>query len=446
MARGDSRPYRGRGGGWGGGGSSYDDEGRGTSKSVWERFQRQYTESGFSFDWAMHIDNRFCYDLIRDTTSRFNLYDGPTYWNRRDSRGSEWVLARMKENDSRVSRIVIKHNGLEKWLKVYDHILEGYELWEAEQEERRRVSRLKYEKERAEEAIIATRIAKQIREEEHDQISQAVELTAGALQTDMYQIMLHRDAYGLRDGDWIDDVAGAYMGVGGFAEEQHHYQSGNIKVQITLSLDKSSSMRNNGLDESARQVFVEAGLALRQLREQYPNDVYTAYFTFADGENGDRVEQLGTKWDWESGSLIPVDYSNEDEYSIYEFNKFRRIPSKYDTNGYYYENVFTGYDTYFHPLFKAIKKWEDKDSVPGAVRLDLIITDAVIEHASDIRESNQIQANRNGNLQTVLLNLLPEREWVNSSLPYKCTQYGVNKDNLAGVLRTLLSEFLSLYI
>jgi len=437
MARGDTRPYRGRGYSGGGYGSHYDDEGRGNSKTVWERYEHEFNAAEDKFVWAISIDNRFCHDIIRDTVVRYNLNDGPTYWNRADERGEEWVLERMKGDDSRVSRLNLKYYGMDKWLKVYSHILEGYEMWEAEEGERYRVIALERDKEFQEYAAEAAKRAKQVRIEEYEAIAPNVEMISGLLKSDLYEVMLDRDVYNLKEGDWIDDVTGAYTGTGGFAEEERHYASGNIKLQVTVSLDKSNSMSNNGIDKVAMEVFREIGLSLRELKALYPEDLFISFYTFSDGTDGKRVVRLGTEYKYLEGR-VDKDYSKEDEYSLYEFE-----PLRPDRMNWLY---FTGYDTWIYPLFENIKDWEDCYSEPGAARLDIIITDAVLEHPADIRQASQIQANRNGNLQTVLLNLLPEYEWVNSSLPYKCIQYGVTKENLANVLRMLLSEFMLMYI
>jgi hypothetical protein len=92
-------------------------------------------------------------------------------------------------------------------------------------------------------------------------------------------------------------------------------------------------------------------------------------------------------------------------------------------------------------LLEEIEKWEKEESDPGAVRLDIVLTDAVFEHKKDIRESDVIQERRDGQLQTVFLNFMPEKEWLNSTLPKRCFMIKVDKDNVAGILRNVLSEF-----
>jgi len=104
---------------------------------------------------------------------------------------------------------------------------------------------------------------------------------------------------------------------------------------------------------------------------------------------------------------------------------------------------FTGEDTWISPLFEEIEKWENRYSDPGAARLDIIITDAVLEHEKDIREASRIQEHRNGNLQTVLLNFLPMDDWGDGSIPKRCTQYSANAENIGGMLRQIVQDFIS---
>ena len=105
-----------------------------------------------------------------------------------------------------------------------------------------------------------------------------------------------------------------------------------------------------------------------------------------------------------------------------------------------------GEDTWYSALLSRIEKWETKNSEPGAVRLDLVITDGVFEHAKDLTECNRIQERRDGSLQTVFLNFLSMDEWSDTKLPRHCVQYLANVDNIAGLSRTVLHEFVSSYM
>lgn len=78
--------------------------------------------------------------------------------------------------------------------------------------------------------------------------------------------------------------------------------------------------------------------------------------------------------------------------------------------------------------------------------MDIVITDCVVEHPSDIRRSDEIQERRDGSLQTVFLNFLDEKYWVNSDLPSRCVQYGAKPDTIDGLLRTITAQFVNAYL
>lgn len=438
MARGDVK-YSGGGGRGGGGSAGYDDEGRGTSKAIYERFVAGYTQAKFDCKWLFALpvhDSSWnavsLQRLFEDTTYRHNLYDG---------------LRKNVDLDSRVRRLVEKHCGADVWKSWHADSLMRYNAWLAELKERQRLERIAYDERQVAIREVEAREAERVRIEEFEAMNSTVELIAGTLNSDMYEVMLRRDVVGLPEGDWIDDVTTAYMGLGGFAEEEHHYSSGGINVQITLSLDCSNSMQYNHINEQALRVFVESGMSLKRLRQDYPDAVSFSAYEFSGSSDGKYSKRIGAAGWGDDRDAEMTTYVNNRDYDDMHWGEFEEYRQEMrNPNGYYRTSTFSGSDTYIAPLFTEIKRWEDKFSTPGAVRLDLVITDAVLEHPNDIREASQIQANRNGNLQTVLLNLLPENEWVNGSLPYKCVQYPVNKDNLAGVLRTVIAEFLSMYI
>ncbi len=91
-------------------------------------------------------------------------------------------------------------------------------------------------------------------------------------------------------------------------------------------------------------------------------------------------------------------------------------------------------------MFRAIQQWEQAHGDPNAVRLDLVLTDGVLEEADDVAEATAIQEERNGRLRTVLLNFLPLDQWSDYQLPDRCAQFPVNADNLDSSIRTIVQE------
>jgi hypothetical protein len=263
-----------------------------------------------------------------------------------------------------------------------------------------------------------------VEEEDWQKVFQVVNLTAGMLVSDIHQVVTSTEKPA-DYGDAIEDVIDAYQGSGGWLLDVN--QAKGVKLQITLSLDMSNSMKYNGLDRVAAATFRDLGMTLKALQATYPDDMYTAFFQFSDDNHNGRGMRA-----------IRLETPQSDS-RFGEFKSF--VPSIIENRGVSYD----GTDTWFYPLFVEIEKWEKKYSDPGAVRLDLIITDAVVEHAKDIRESNKIQERRDGALYTIMLNFAPEEEWVNSTLPKRCFQMKVDKDNIAGILRKILAEFVSMY-
>lgn len=262
-----------------------------------------------------------------------------------------------------------------------------------------------------------------IRAEKTSEIRKDVEMTAGMLHSDFAEVFKWSEKYGLRDGDWLDDPVAAYATGYGFGEEVK--ERSGVKLQVTVSIDLSNSMVHNDINRIAVDAFRTIYLSMKSLQQEHPGDLYVAPFTFSSGKDGRRAVQVKAQ-----------SWRDKDEHDLEEMELWRNAAHV----------SFDGEDTWMYPLFKAIERWENENSDPGAVRLDIVITDAVLEHPKDVRESSKIQERRDGNLQTVLLNLMPEEDWLDTALPLKCIQYPANPDNLAGLLRNVLAQFVSVYI
>ena len=257
---------------------------------------------------------------------------------------------------------------------------------------------------------------------------QHADLTAGMLRSDVHQAIAYKEKYGLDDGDWLDDAVAAYSGKGWAGQEVAH--AIGVKLQITLSLDVSNSMWHNGIASDAVKSFIELGLALKQLQAECVGSVYTQAFLFAKDENGKVAERLRDNgWG----------YDLPEELRIGEFEQMRDAGTSMVPH-------YAGDDTWISPLFFALQTWEMECSDPGAVRLDLVITDGVLEHPRDISAASKLQEQRDGALQTVLLNFLPESDWQDSLLPNRCVQYHVDSETVGGTLRNLIGEFVSVYV
>ncbi|HKZ43374.1 MAG TPA: hypothetical protein VJ044_20615, partial [Candidatus Hodarchaeales archaeon] len=227
------------------------------------------------------------------------------------------------------------------------------------------------------------------------------------------------------------DAVEVYTDGSGYGYEED--KAIGVRLQITVSLDLSNSMYYNGVHIIAAESFRNLCLTLEELKGLYQDDLFTSYWVFsldAYKEAGRRVDQLVFRGE------------AKNEYDMKALREY--APSK--IHEWYGRGPFDGEDTWISPLFSAIERWEKEESDPGALKLDIVITDAVLEHPMDIRESDKIQEHRDGVLSSVLLNFLPIEQWVNSTLPRRCFQMAVDKDNVAGILRQVLMEFVSVRV
>jgi hypothetical protein len=320
------------------------------------------------------------------------------------------------------------------WDEYWHHLIDGYNRRRGDLEQRAK------EKSDAQEsdweASRNAAMAKKLKIEEDDRLAtnKVTELSAGALRAEFTEAFRLKERTDGDDGEWLDDAPQGYMTGRGWGTEER--QTASVKLQITLSLDKSNSMYYNRIHTNAMTAFYEIGESLRALHSEYPNDLFVGFFEFSLDEyhagRGKRVDQLTDE-----------DYGAKDHPDFGALYNYR--PSEVvDTYG---QGGFIGEDTYIYPLLESIEKWETSGaSDVGAIRLDLVITDAVLEHESDIKAASAIQDRRDGALQTILLNLMPETEWLATSLPRHCFQYHVDADNLASTLRALISEFVSIHL
>lgn len=402
---------------------TYNDEGRGTSEDIWEQFEKAVKGMGeVGKVWMFQIDDAGCNRLVRYSTYRYGLMDILRYMSDRDNADYAGFVTR---DDSRAKRLVVAQYGLETWIEFHRYVCDGNDRHHAKQEEeqKQRNEQMAAHWKQMEEEREAEKV--KIEEADHLAVAKSIELVIGAIQADFAEVFGSAEIYHQVEGDWLDDAVDAYRTGMGFGVE--HRTPDQIKLQVTVSLDLSNSMYYNRIHKAASVAFREIGMALNELKEMYAGSLYTAYFTFS--EDG---------WSEGKGKRAGKLKANDGASGFDEFESFK--PSSMER--WYGTGIFSGEDTYTTPLFQAIEKWETEESDPGAVRLDLVITDAVLEHKADIIASSVVQERRDGALQTIFLNLMPETEWNGGTLPRRCVQYPVNKDNISGMLRQILREFI----
>lgn len=425
MAKGDVKPtkMRGSSGSWGGSYDyHYDDEGRGASKSIWEWFVDEWTAADFAEEWLYERPDNEYYNLLKNSTHRYNLMDIAFHWE---------PGYRLPYDDTRAHRLVVKKQSEATWLLFHKLMVEGYNRQKELMEKRRQERAQAWEGEQA--AYQAQREAERavIEREDWKEIMNTVEPTVGLFTSEINNVFVPVQKIDADEGDFIDSVVDVYQNGTGWGYEAE--KAVGTKLQVTVSLDLSNSMYYNGIHRIAAQTFRDIAIVLENMRSTYQDDLYTAYFTFSDDDI----------WDDKKGRRV-VQY-NTRPIAGEKFGSFNHMrPSK--MKDWYGSGPFEGTDTWIAPLLEAIETWEVENSDPGCMRLDIVLTDAVLEHPVDIRSADVIQERRDGSLQTVFLNFLPEDDWLNSTLPRRCFEVAVDANNVSGILRQILAEFLAVSI
>lgn len=323
-------------------------------------------------------------------------------WTREDERRWEAQQRRQRKEDAKAQLerereiLRMKANG------TYDAYIESQKL-----------------KKQAEDVAQAQWVLQQ--KEDRDvrllQKSSNARLMAGSLQTEFVSAIGWRERHSQPEGDWLDDPVMAVTTGYGFGEEVRTSQG--IRLQVNLCLDCSNSMVHNGLDRVSQDAVRDMYLGMRMAAADLPTGSMTInVWIWAGNTDGKWVSHLTSKSNVEKTQDNPMG----------------------PLDGWWAN--FDGEDTWIAPLFARLEQWENKYGDPGAYRLDIIVTDGVLEHVTDSREADKIQERRDGALQTVMLNFLPSEDWADSRVPKRCVQYPATPDNIVALMRSVLGYWL----
>jgi len=261
--------------------------------------------------------------------------------------------------------------------------------------------------------------ARQLHEQRQQLIAES-QLIGGYVESEIASAIKRRPTYGLQEGDWLEDPVACVTGQYGFAEEKA--VSTGIKLQIHICLDISNSMYHNGLHNVAVDAARNLYLALDTASKTLPgNSLQVHLWTWAGGEDGKGVDHLSTT-----------------KHRLWDINNPLGCTANLPDGSY----SWTGEDTWLYPLLEKLYEWEQQNGDHGAYRLDLIISDGVLDHATDARKGDKIQDDRDGRLQSIVLNFLPFSEWCDYRVPNRCIQYPVDANNLMPMMRQVLGEWL----
>jgi len=240
-------------------------------------------------------------------------------------------------------------------------------------------------------------------------------LAAGWLHSEVAAAIARKERYNLLEGDWLDDPVEGLITGKAFAEEYNRPYG--VKMMVNLCLDCSNSMKHNHIDQVGAIAVQQMYLMLAQVAKDLPDGVLLVnVYGWACGEDGKVVRQR-------------VDAANERNI----VNDAGRLSDWW----------FDGEDTYIETLLRQINRWEEDHDGQSYHRIDIIVTDGVLEHPKDKRLADDIQERRNGSLQTVMFNFLPMEEWGDFAVPKRCVQYEADANNLLPLMRQTFGEWVS---
>lgn len=245
--------------------------------------------------------------------------------------------------------------------------------------------------------------------------TQAVRLT-GHLHSELASAIATREKYGLMEGDYLDDPVEASQGRAGFAEEVVIKRG--IRLLVNICIDCSNSMVHNGLQDATKAAAYTLYAMLDNVASMLPPDTLLCNVW------------LWAKYKEGTGTFMlqPADYNAlmSPQQSI-----VKKINELY----------MDGEDTYIAPLFRQLHHWEQINGWAGEARLDIVLTDGVLEHKKDRAEATNWQLERDGGLNTVLLNFLPMADWADVYLPDRCLQYEASVDNVFTLMTKVFGEW-----
>lgn len=249
--------------------------------------------------------------------------------------------------------------------------------------------------------------------------SQSVQLT-GHLHSEVAAAIASRERYGLPEGDFLDDPVEAAQGRPGFGEE--YSVKRGIRLLVNIAVDCSNSMRHNSLEDSAKAATYTLYAMLDNIARLLPEGTLTTtVWQWARNKGGDGVDHMTGREMYNRNALLSPQQKMVD--AIHDI-------------------WMDGEDTYIAPLFRALHNYEVSHGWQGQARLDIILTDGVLEHRADVKEATRWQLERNGGLNTVMLNFLPIAEWAEVYLPDRCYQYEATPDNVFNLMTKVLGDWI----
>lgn len=288
-----------------------------------------------------------------------------------------------------------------------------------------------------------------------DQASKSNEIQAvrttnimvGDFVSELMQAMKFRMKVGQTQGDWVEEPERLFSDGGIFATEERI--ASKVKLQLTLSLDASTSMWMNKIMGYAGPTFIQMDRVIREAAMEVPEGCITyAPFIFHE-----KAMQIPASFlSMYSGGLdytgVKLRRGQNTPKTVWprsprkdEFEAAMRL-GQIPQNAMYRDYEMSGTETNISELFKAIQQWENVHGDPSALRLDIILTDGVFDNRKDVEMASRFQEFRRNSCRTktIMLNFLERKEWGDFAVPEHSLMYPVTPDNLDSSIRGLLSE------
>jgi len=271
---------------------------------------------------------------------------------------------------------------------------------------------------------------------------------AGEILQELFYAVGTKETYGLRDGDYLDDVMEQEFHRSGMGEEVR--KMGTAQLIINLCLDVSGSMWGyERFSVVGSYVFWLLWKALSHVRDDVgPGILNFNLYLWAARES--------TVYDLSSDNVY---FGWMGEVKGQHVGDLTTTPQSIDLclKALAEKTVpmFRGGTTTLSPLMKTISDWELQNAKAEAQKLDIIVTDGAIQREivswgspprNDYDDVRKYQEARQGCVRSVILRLKPREEWVtdwSEQFPQGFAHYPTNPFSLRADVRRLVSDFFS---
>jgi hypothetical protein len=251
--------------------------------------------------------------------------------------------------------------------------------------------------------------------------------------TAIFSASSFKTLYGLESGDDLDDVVDQALERTGMSEEQQRLSRTRLEMKFCLDISSSMWQTNHGRPILPGTVMMRMfNIALNLVRMKLPENVFKfSQWLWSAGHGGHMVCCLD---DLSLGNFVP------DE--LQHIVKAKRNPTPAEIDALYarlgaHTPDYVGHGTTIVNLLKGLNAWEQKHGDSKAHRLDLVVTDGVID---DWKKAGAIQVDRR-NAGKYEGDILQAATKLNANIPEGFVVRKLSPEKLDFVTRDVLLEF-----